>query len=100
MHAVDYKLQAALLQLFRGRHLRVDLANGEGSSKDPKLSVFIGNLPFTATEEGLRTWVAPAVDGGNDSITNVRLVRDKATNRGKGIAYVAFRVRVPVFRNA
>lgn len=40
----------------------------------------------------VRALFAEAIDGGNDSITNVRVVRDKATNRGKGIAYVGFKV--------
>ena len=41
----------------------------------------------------VRALFAEAIDGGNDSIMNVRVVRDKATNRGKGIAYVGFKVR-------
>ena len=85
-------------QVLSGRHIRVDLACGAASSKDHKLTVFVGNLPFTATEDGVRAWFAGVVDGGDDSITNVRIVRDKMTNKGKGIAYVMFTERMHVFQ--
>jgi hypothetical protein len=100
------------LQVLKGRHLRVDLAGGSETTKDSSLSVFVGNLPFTVSEEQvgveplatkrcarhrvfvsqLRALFASKVDDGDDCITNVRIVRDKVTNKAKGVAYVAFKV--------
>ena len=37
-------------QEFNGRHLRVDIASGD-VQYDPKVSVFVGQLPFDVTEE-------------------------------------------------
>lgn len=73
--------------IFSDRHLRVDLAtDGDGSSKtNTKKSVFIGNLPMDLEEEPV--WQLFGKCGG---VTNVRLIRDKVTNMGKGIGYVTF----------
>ena len=46
-------------------------------------SVFLGNLPFDAQEEQLWTLFGKGVSGGVECIENVRLVRDRSTNRGK-----------------
>lgn len=54
---------------------------------DRKRSVFVGSLPFDAEEEELWKFFA---DCG--AIDNVRLIRDKKTNIGKGIGYVQFTV--------
>ena len=73
--------------IFSERHLRVDLAaEGEGSTKtNTKKSIFIGNLPMDLEEEPV--WV---LFGKCGAVTNVRLVRDRVTNMGKGIGYVTF----------
>ena len=73
--------------IFADRHLRVDLASeGEGSTKtNTKKSIFIGNLPMDLEEEPV--W---QLFGKCGTVSNVRLIRDKVTNMGKGIGYVTF----------
>jgi len=73
--------------IFAERHLRVDLAaEGDGSTKcNTKKSIFVGNLPMDLEEEPV--W---QLFGKCGSVTNVRLVRDRVTNMGKGIGYVTF----------
>jgi nucleolar protein 12 len=83
--------------LIEGRHLRVDKVREDGRAKyDPKRTVFVGQVHFEAGEEELRALFAGRVSGGDASIEAVRLVRDPATMRGKGIAYVLFRERTHV----
>jgi nucleolar protein 12 len=106
--------------LFMGRMIRVDYvvnhkSSGDkhsGGDGDPKLSIFVGNLDFTSTEEDLRVFFEGVIsaergppigndgddgDGddrremrGNTWVTRVRIVRDKDTQLGKGFAYVQF----------
>ena len=92
-----------------GHTLRVDRAargssgDGDGATGsapakaaplyEPKRTVFIGHLHYDASEEELRAAVAARVTGGADSVEAVRIVRDAATSRGKGIAYVLLRER-------
>jgi RNA recognition motif-containing protein len=45
--------------------------------------LYIGNLPFTATAEDVRGAFAP-----HGSVTDVRLVMDRATGRSRGFAFV------------
>lgn len=45
--------------------------------------MFIGNLPWVLSEEELRAHFAEA-----GKILNVRVIRDKDTFIGKGIAYI------------
>jgi nucleolar protein 12 len=52
-----------------------------------KTSIFIGNLPFAVSEEQVYEKFS---DCGE--IVNVRIVRDKSTNVGKGFGYVEFKV--------
>ncbi len=99
-----------------GHTLRADtLGDGVG---DPKCTVFVGSLDFASHEEDLRTFFEGVVsaergprsavaDSGSDGeagatstdgpgakpktwVTRVRIVRDKDTLLGKGIAYVQF----------
>ena len=56
-----------------------------GVELDHRHSVFLGNVPYDASEEELRALFA---DCGR--ITNVRIVRDGRTGMGKGFAYVTF----------
>eukprot|EP00742_Colponemidia_sp_Colp-10_P007808 GILJ01008420.1.p1 GENE.GILJ01008420.1~~GILJ01008420.1.p1 ORF type:complete len:447 (-),score=97.61 GILJ01008420.1:216-1556(-) len=69
---------------FEGKHIRVDLAE-KSQEHDYKTSIFVGNLPFSISEEQLRQHFA---DCGK--ILNVRVVRDPQTSIGKGIAYLQF----------
>jgi nucleolar protein 12 len=84
-----------------GHVLRVDSAvsgqAGEAPGKgDPKRTVFVGNLPFTASEDDVRALFGSRVSGGGGAIEAVRLVRDKVTMVGKGIAFVTFKERAAV----
>jgi len=76
-------------EIFQGKHLRVDMAFGQRTDgkvkNDFDTTIFIGNIPFIASEEEIREHFA---DIGQ--ITNVRLVRDPKTFVGKGIGYVMF----------
>ena len=100
--------------------LRADTVGGGKS--DPKRTVFVGGLDFASREEDVRVFFEgvvgaergprSAVAGDSDSddeegtgdpnahgaklktwVTRVRIVRDKDTQLGKGIAYVQFAVR-------
>lgn len=68
-------------------HIRVDklVKSKNEVDDDSKNSVFIGNIPFGATEEDIRTALSQCGD-----IDYVRLPRDAKTNIGKGFGYVKF----------
>ena len=78
------KLNSTLLN---GRHLRVDLVAKKESTKleETHLSVFVGNLPFTADEEKLRSCFSDCGD-----VESVRIIRDAKTGIGKGFGFVTF----------
>lgn len=69
------------------RCIRVDkvVKSRQQVKDDSKNSIFIGNIPFAATEEEVR---AALVQCGE--IEYVRLLRDAKTNIGKGFGYVKF----------
>mmetsp|Transcript_22562 Transcript_22562/g.32982 ORF Transcript_22562/g.32982 Transcript_22562/m.32982 type:complete len:386 (+) Transcript_22562:85-1242(+) len=71
------------------RHLRVDRAIP--TMFNPKLSVFLGSLPFYTDEEELRSFFAEALPNGQEDIEGIRVVRDPNTLIGKGIGYLALR---------
>uniref|UniRef100_A0A914DWV9 RRM domain-containing protein n=1 Tax=Acrobeloides nanus TaxID=290746 RepID=A0A914DWV9_9BILA len=48
-------------------------------------SVFVGNLPYRATEDDLGHYFSQA---GN--VTQVRIVYDRQTNRAKGFGFIEF----------
>jgi nucleolar protein 12 len=80
--------------IFHGNHLRIDTVSGSTSGvTSTKKSIFVGNIPFDASEEALRQVFALGISGGDESIVNVRLIRDKAKNVGKGFGYVEFSER-------
>lgn len=69
--------------------IRVDHAN---PTNDPARSVFVGNLPYGAEEETLRAHFATGCGeeaDGTTSVTAVRIIRDKETQKCKGFGYVA-----------
>ncbi|XP_053406198.1 uncharacterized protein LOC128559108 [Mercenaria mercenaria] len=68
-----------------GLHIRVDMV-GRQTQKDPKKSIFVGNLPLDIEEEALRKHFD---DCGE--IENVRVVRDKKISLGKGFGFVTFK---------
>ncbi|KZO90097.1 hypothetical protein CALVIDRAFT_507275 [Calocera viscosa TUFC12733] len=90
-------VEAANGTTFLSKTLRVDhvgkQAAGWGTA-DPKLTVFVGNLDFAAKEEAIRSFFEELVktergDTENTWVKTVRVVRDKATQLGKGFAYVS-----------
>ena len=77
--------------IFHGNHIRIDsVAQANSGIASTKKSVFVGNIPFDASEESLRQVFALGTSGGNDGIINVRIVRDRSKNLGKGFGYVQF----------
>eukprot|EP01134_Creolimax_fragrantissima_P002843 CFRG2843T1 len=76
-----------------GHHLRVDVV-GDGTKKftnDTKSTVFVGGLPLNVEDEMLYTHF-----GQCGTVESVRIIRDKATGIGKGIAYVKFEAEAAV----
>jgi RNA recognition motif-containing protein len=63
-----------------GRYLN-DIFYGE--DMEPKL--YVGNLPYTVTEDELRDYFAQA-----GTIKSVALIRDRDTGRSKGFAFVEY----------
>jgi nucleolar protein 12 len=128
----------ALLQLngwqLEGKHLRVDAQVGGGDASsgggggggggapkyEPRRTVFVGNMSYSQSEEGLRAFFAERIAGtimvaasdaaagsasasaaagtvtSDDGIESVRIVRDRATNAGKGFGFVCFASRTAV----
>eukprot|EP01137_Pigoraptor_chileana_P004643 Opistho-2@46572 len=70
--------------VFNEKHLRVDNA-GTPRVPDTTKSVFVGNLPFNAEDEQLYRLFSTC-----GRVTSVRVIRDSATNIGKGFGYVEF----------
>eukprot|EP00041_Stephanoeca_diplocostata_P004753 m.49698 g.49698 ORF g.49698 m.49698 type:complete len:336 (-) comp15339_c0_seq5:170-1177(-) len=60
-----------------GRHLRIDMAGGS-KKHDNQHSVFVGNVPYTVSDEDLRQFFADCGD-----IKSVRVVRDPLTSIGR-----------------
>ncbi|KAF9435987.1 Nucleolar protein 12 [Entomortierella beljakovae] len=77
-------------KLFLNKHIRVDTVDG-AKQHQPKKSVFVGNLAFDAQEEDLWNFFKDSGD-----VENVRIIRDRRTNLGKGFAYVQFQDRASV----
>ena len=48
-----------------------------------ELKLFVGNLPFTTSEDDVRTLFAQAGE-----VTSVALIKDRDTGRSKGFAFV------------
>jgi len=47
------------------------------------MNIYVGNLPYTATEETLKTAFAPF-----GQVTTVKIVMDRDTGRSKGFGFV------------
>lgn len=76
--------------LLEGRHIRVDNVEGTSQHKHSH-SVFVGNLPFTITNERLREALQQCGE-----IEGTRVVRDKKTGIGKGFGFVLFKEKAGV----
>lgn len=67
------------------------------TNADPKKSLFIGGLDYASKEEDVRVYFEEMVKAERGSsaeryVTAVRLIRDGATQLGKGFGYVHFKV--------
>ncbi|KCV72532.1 hypothetical protein H696_00124 [Fonticula alba] len=80
-----------------GRHLRFDLlvhkVEGEDDlqaaanmGRDLSRTIFLGNVPFNASDEDIRSHFRSCGE-----IEYIRMIRDRVTQLGKGFAYVCFR---------
>lgn len=87
--------------VLEGKHLRVDRIDGENGGKlDYKRTIFVGNLPFSADEDEIRAYFNSLRWGSGEdakaAVEAVRIVRDRVTHKGKGIAFVLFSDRAHV----
>jgi nucleolar protein 12 len=67
------------------------------SNADPKKSLFVGGLDYAAKEEDVRVLFEELVKSERGAstekyVTGVRIVRDAATQLGKGFGYINFKV--------
>lgn len=78
------KLNSSTLLL---KKIRVDR---ETPVIDPRRSVFVGNLPFKMTDEKVWAFFEKQLKSDEDEsvVENVRLIRDRESNLGKGFGYV------------
>jgi RNA recognition motif-containing protein len=53
-----------------------------------ELKLFVGNLPFTTSEDDLRTLFVQAGE-----VTSVALIKDRDTGRSKGFAFVEMKTQ-------
>ncbi len=53
-----------------------------------ELKLFVGNLPFTTSEDELRTLFAQAGE-----VTSVALIKDRDTGRSKGFAFIEMKTQ-------
>ena len=94
--SVIQAIQDANGSLFEGVHIRVDAATTKPTGKDANRSVFLGNLPFKITEEELWQYFSSHLPDEGASIENIRIIRDKKLNCGKGFGYINFRDELSV----
>ncbi|CAN8245811.1 unnamed protein product [Cochlearia groenlandica] len=89
------------MPMIDGNHIRVDRAcpprkklkgHQDAHLYDPKLTVFMGNLPFDVKDEEVYQLFAGKGDLENN-VEAVRVIRDPHLNIGKGIAYVLFKTQ-------
>ena len=73
---------------YDGHTLRVDHAT---PTIDSSHSIFVGNLPYGADEESLRSHFLTELKADeDDAVKGVRIIRDKETQKCKGFGYVTF----------
>lgn len=82
--------------VFRGRHLSVTSEAPEAKAFAPRSSVYLGNLPYSVTDEAIWGFF---VDHGMPDVTRVRIVRDQQTGKAKGFGYVEFATRESVVKS-
>ncbi|KAH7725572.1 RNA recognition domain-containing protein [Aphelenchoides avenae] len=70
-------------EILDGHKLRVTLSTKREFNS--RQTIFVGNVPFSATEDELAEHFSSC-----GAVDSVRITRDKRTGQGKGFAYVAF----------
>lgn len=90
------------MSMIGGNHIRVDRAcpprkklKGDDASSSlysNKRTVFVGNLPFDVKDEELYQLFC-GIKQLESNVEAVRVIRDRHTSLGKGIAYVLFKTR-------
>ena len=89
--------------LLLGRHIVVDtVGKKEHTNKDANSrTLFVGGLPFKCDEEELRQFFENkmqeqksrnGLENADSMVQSVRLIREKDTQKGKGIGYVVLKV--------
>lgn len=87
-------LLAAVAQAFRAPRplvqalARTSLAVGAAATENPP-QVFIGNMPFTVTEEDLKSLVSEKL-GGAEKFASLKIAKDRTTSKSRGFGYVNF----------
>ncbi len=80
-------LHRVTLPVLRIRHLKASSLAvpqiGPNCKKEIKMKIFVGNLSFSATEEGLRSLFARY---GN--VASVNVIRDRYTGESRGFGFV------------
>jgi len=72
-------------QMLMGKTLNAEISNPPGRKKTAENTIFVGNLPFDATEDEIRSFAE-----GCGAIKSVRTVKDRLTHRPKGYGFVEF----------
>lgn len=72
-------------------HIRVDICTTKNHKQEKNRTLFIGNLPFSCTNEDLRKFFNDNLKDKDCEIENLRIIRDRHTNICKGIGYIVFK---------
>lgn len=65
--------------------LPVDFVGADAARNEPLKKLYVGNLPFSATEEGLRELFEQ-----HGTTESVRIITDRETGRSRGFGFVEF----------
>lgn len=65
--------------------LPVDFVGADAARNEPLKKLYVGNLPFSATEEGLRELFEQ-----HGTTASVRIITDRETGRSRGFGFVEF----------
>lgn len=76
------------MTVLKEKHLRVTRASHKLFHRG--LSIFLGNLPFDASEEDVVGAFQEAVSDSGSTVLRARIIRDKKTGVGRGIGFVSF----------
>lgn len=69
--------------------LRSSQLRSTAVSESAPPQVFIGNMPFSVTEDDLKNLVAEKL-GGSDKFASLKIAKDRETKKSRGFGYVNF----------